>query len=286
MADHDEPGSRPRPEDDGLDATQAMSPLDRPDGGQVPGFPARQPPTSAAPPTAGPPSQHPGPTNRPGFGAAPQPGSGAHAGGGPGPGPTQPPVDSTATARMPAVRREPGADEPRPASAPPARSSSTPWAVLVGLLVGLLLIGGGYLLLRDDDEPSGSGGTSTSAEPSEGSADPSAGSASGEQSAEPSESAADESYSLPTPSGEKSKKPKPGASGCQAKSLPKKSGDQMVQQVTITCAEPTSLTIEPKGKAVIELDGGEHTDDVTVCADSVEFTVAGGSYKWEADGAC
>ncbi|WP_153505753.1 hypothetical protein [Cumulibacter manganitolerans] len=184
------------------------------------------------------------------------------------------------TSPMPAIRRP---EEPNdgvvPATGPAARAASTPWLVVLGVLV-LLLVAGGVYVLAADRSPRGGAGSSTSPRPT-GDATTGWSPSGGDEQAT---TAAGGSVGLP-PS-KPGKKQQPGKGACQASTNPKKAGGTLVQDVTLSCAVPTSLTIATAGKAVITLDGEQRTGTVQICAAQVEFTVTGGPYKWSADGPC
>lgn len=211
--------------------------------------------------------------------------------------------DPSQTARMPAIQRDSGADDDYADAPPPPKPMRTPWVFLAGLLVGLLVIGGVYLVVSSgtDDDSAAPPSGSTSASGASGSEDD--GPVESEEPEESSQAEANGSFGEPTdsepplgddeyaessgfpsmPSGQGGAVP---GGGCKVSSMPKTTGGQIAQEVTITCAEPTSLEIEPQGAAVIEHDGEEHDSAFTVCADEVNFLVKGGGYSWDRSGSC
>ena len=198
---------------------------------------------------------------------------------------------------MPPIRRTASDDDEYAAAVAPPKATSTPWIVVVGVLVALLLAGGGYLIASgsgNDDPPPAADSSSSAPVTSDGAAkstsdgDHDKADPSGDDEAGSSE---DSTYGLPTKPASK-KDPKssagnqPGGAACKASTSPKKQAGKLVQQVTITCDSPAEITIKPKGNAVIEMDGEVHTDEVETCADSVTFTVEGGSYSWTNGAGC
>lgn len=228
--------------------------------------------------------------------------------------PSQP--DPSQTARMPALQRTSGADDDYAVAAPPPSPMRSPLVFLAGLLIGLLVIGGGYLLISAVSENDDSATTPASSSATSGeSADESG--AGGSEPGDSVQSAANGSFgtqtdsesslggdehdpqsapqSMPGSQGEDDSWPEQGdttsgqggpGGACKVSSMPKSTGGQIAQEVTIECAEPTTLKIEPKGPAVIEHDGKEYDSAFTVCADEVTFVVTGGGYSWDRGEIC
>lgn len=199
---------------------------------------------------------------------------------------------------MPAIQRPNEMAEEYPVAPAPASPVRTPWVFLAGLIVGLLVIGGGYLLISGISGGDSSAPPASSSSPSTGSDGAqreSEGSAQNEANGSFGGQVEDEPPLGDEPPAEVSKTPStpsagqggatPGG-GCKVSSMPKSTGGQIAQEVTIECAEPTSLQIEPQGQAVIEHDGQEHDSAFTVCSDEVTFLVMGGGYSWDREGSC